>query len=224
MCLRCYVREKSRLDTIKANHGVLDPNAEPSVVHASVVALTRDDSSASGSNATDHSSSSNPNTDQEVKDLDPSSTSTATAGPSSTSKGGKGGRSGRANRGAKKQLEAALKADKEKNAKKYKLKYDKYLILKPVTNSPFDALIAAVQVANADQHKLAPEFNPQENLPWSWKWSEEREDEKDSHKTKLCNVCSKSGRNMPSVACDFCPLVYHLDCLNPPLCEIPRVS
>ena len=28
---------------------------------------------------------------------------------------------------------------------------------------------------------------------------------------------------MPSVSCDFCPLVYHLDCLDPPICEIPTV-
>jgi len=26
---------------------------------------------------------------------------------------------------------------------------------------------------------------------------------------------------VPSVQCDFCPAVYHLDCLDPPLCEIP---
>ena len=55
---------------------------------------------------------------------------------------------GRPARGAaaKKQLEAVLKTEKEKAIKKYKLKYDKYLVVKPTTNSPFDALIAATQV------------------------------------------------------------------------------
>jgi hypothetical protein len=45
---------------------------------------------------------------------------------------------------AKKQLE---KADKEKQVKIYKLKYERYLKVKPKTNSPFDALIAAAQVS-----------------------------------------------------------------------------
>ena len=39
-----------------------------------------------------------------------------------------------------------LKTEKEKAIKKYKLKYDKYLVVKPATNSPFDTLIAATQV------------------------------------------------------------------------------
>jgi hypothetical protein len=47
----------------------------------------------------------------------------------------------------KKQLEAALKAEKEKKIKVYRQKYDVYLQVKPLTNSPFDALIAAAQVS-----------------------------------------------------------------------------
>ncbi len=27
---------------------------------------------------------------------------------------------------------------------------------------------------------------------------------------------------MPAVACDYCPNIFHLDCLDPPLAEIPR--
>ena len=49
-------------------------------------------------------------------------------------------------RGSKKQLESVFKAEKEKKTKLYKVKYDKYLIFKPLTKSPFDALIAAAQV------------------------------------------------------------------------------
>ena len=61
---------------------------------------------------------------------------------------------GRPPRGAaaKKQLEAVLKTEKEKAIKKYKLKYDKYLIVKPATNSPFDTLIAATQVVTCYLH------------------------------------------------------------------------
>ena len=46
----------------------------------------------------------------------------------------------------KKQLEAAMKAEREKKMKVYRQKYDVYLQVKPVTNSPFDTLIAAAQV------------------------------------------------------------------------------
>ena len=46
----------------------------------------------------------------------------------------------------KKQQEAAQKAEREKKIKVYRQKYDVYLKVKPITNSPFDALIAATQV------------------------------------------------------------------------------
>ncbi len=48
----------------------------------------------------------------------------------------------------KKQMEAALKAEREKKVKVYRQKYDIYLQMKPTTSSPFDALIAAAQVRN----------------------------------------------------------------------------
>ena len=76
---------------------------------------------------------------------------------------------------------------------------------------------------NAEQFKLPPELHPNEQLPFSWKWKEERQDDYDTY-PKNCYVCGKTSRGMPTVACDFCPLVYHLDCLDPPLCEIPTVS
>ena len=31
----------------------------------------------------------------------------------------------------------------------------------------------------------------------------------------------RSCRKAPLVACDFCPLVFHLDCLDPPLVCMP---
>ena len=134
----------------------------------------------------------------------------------------RGGRPGRGNV-AKKQLEAVLKAEKEKQVKIYKLKYDKYLKPKPPTNSPFDKLIAAIQVVNAEEFKLPKELENKESLPFSWKWSDERHDDYDQF-PKNCAGCSKTSRKVPSIGCDFCPSVYHLDCLDPPLCEIPRVS
>ena len=78
-------------------------------------------------------------------------------------------------------------------------------------------------MSNADQFKLPEELDPKEKLPFSWKWSEERQDDFDQN-PKNCSGCRKTSRGMPSVGCDFCSNVYHLDCLDPPLCEIPRVS
>ena len=76
--------------------------------------------------------------------------------------GGNGKMRGRPARGAaaKKQLEAVLKTEKEKAIKKYKLKYDKYLVVKPTTNSPFDALIAATQVTADGCLSLCQHFMP----------------------------------------------------------------
>ena len=96
--------------------------------------------------------------------------------------------------------------EKEKNVRKiYRIKYEKYLRIKPNTNSPFDTLIAAsqvmfmfswhmnsniythgspmcshlqlnffaIKVTNAEQFKLPQEMEVHENLPFSWKWSDE---------------------------------------------------
>lgn len=35
--------------------------------------------------------------------------------------------------------------------------------------------------------------------------------------TILCHVCGKSALHGPIITCDFCPLSWHLDCLNPPM-------
>lgn len=42
-----------------------------------------------------------------------------------------------------------------------------------------------------------------------------------THQT-YCFVCRKSLNNQrPSIHCDYCPLVYHLDCLTPPMTSLP---
>lgn len=40
---------------------------------------------------------------------------------------------------------------------------------------------------------------------------------------KLCFVCSKSCRTAALLQCDFCPLLFHMDCLDPPLAAPPPV-
>jgi hypothetical protein len=37
----------------------------------------------------------------------------------------------------------------------------------------------------------------------------------------ICYICQNNTKLEKLLRCDFCPLSYHLDCLNPPLCEAP---
>ncbi len=42
------------------------------------------------------------------------------------------------------------------------------------------------------------------------------------HRQKFCFLCRKSSiKQGPSIQCDYCPLIYHLDCLIPPLKSFP---
>ena len=60
---------------------------------------------------------------------------------------GRSTRSGAASKKQRDPKEVLEKGEKEKNIKKiYRLKYEKYLRVKPATNSPFDLLVAAIQV------------------------------------------------------------------------------
>lgn len=36
-----------------------------------------------------------------------------------------------------------------------------------------------------------------------------------------CYICRKSCRIAPLLACDYCPLYFHLDCLDPPMTAFP---
>uniref|UniRef100_A0A0M3IAK1 PHD-type domain-containing protein n=1 Tax=Ascaris lumbricoides TaxID=6252 RepID=A0A0M3IAK1_ASCLU len=38
----------------------------------------------------------------------------------------------------------------------------------------------------------------------------------------MCHICSVGSEDAPLLQCDFCPLCYHLDCLNPPLAVPPK--
>ena len=60
---------------------------------------------------------------------------------------GRHNRSAQASKKNKDNKKGAEKDDEQKNIKKiYRLKYEKYLRVKPTTNSPFDLLVAASQV------------------------------------------------------------------------------
>lgn len=41
---------------------------------------------------------------------------------------------------------------------------------------------------------------------------------------KLCFQCNKTCRKAPLIQCDFCPLLFHADCLDPPLTALPTTK
>ena len=108
----------------------------------------------------------------------------------------------------------------------YKDLYIEHIISKPTqTSSSFQTLLQAVSNVNAVEFELPEEINLPERLPYSWKWSTDekrRKVEEESDKPIMCYVCGKTNRVGPLVTCDYCPLSFHLDCLDPPMSEIPR--
>merc|ERR1712241_170486 len=205
ICLRCYYRDETRLTTA---------NSKINFSNSTTCLLPEIPVTESESNTENSSLNSEPI--ELPIGIVPATVSSVISNRGGPSRGRGGGRGG--NRRQQNQTE--ISESERKKVKQYKQKYEKYLQLRPTTNSPFDILVKAAQVANAEEFKLPQELHPHENLPFSWKWKEERQDDNDTF-PKNCAICGKTSRGVPTVACDFCPLVYHLDCLDPPLCEIP---
>jgi len=113
----------------------------------------------------------------------------------------------------------------------YKELYIHHLKYKPeVIFEPFSILLQAATNQNAQEFELPRAVNFPERFPYSWKWSSaekrkkmlaDEEPEPRGQVTK-CHVCVKSSRVGALVRCDYCPLSFHLDCLDPPLSEVPR--
>nr|CAB3264829.1 ZF(PHD)-21 zinc finger protein [Phallusia mammillata] len=102
-------------------------------------------------------------------------------------------------------------------------------------DNPFGMLIAAASMDNTTLFELPNEYLLNAPLPGSKK---KRSDgrgmgrsKKSTHEidsnglvplpAKLCFICSKSCRVAALIHCDYCPLVFHPDCLDPPLTNPP---
>ncbi|XP_076367507.1 PHD finger protein 12-like isoform X1 [Tachypleus tridentatus] len=100
---------------------------------------------------------------------------------------------------------------------------------------PFHLLIQAASTMNPKQFQLPNELVCTTQLPGSSKRPRFREGGRSASKklaheldngivplpAKLCFQCRKSCRKAPLVQCDYCPLHFHLDCLDPPLTTAP---
>ncbi|XP_051764484.1 PHD finger protein 12 [Ctenopharyngodon idella] len=101
---------------------------------------------------------------------------------------------------------------------------------------PFDLLIAAAMQRNPTQFQLPNDLTCTTALPGTSKRRRKDElsgknvkrpqHELDNHglvplPVKVCYTCSRSCRMAPLIQCDYCPLLFHMDCLDPPLTAFP---
>ncbi|XP_062329213.1 PHD finger protein 12-like [Osmerus eperlanus] len=104
---------------------------------------------------------------------------------------------------------------------------------------PFQLLIAAAMERNPTQFQLPNEFTCSSALPGSSKRRKREEliekvfkkpqPESDPNgpiplPVKVCFNCTRSCRMAPLIQCDYCPLLFHMECLDPPLSAMPAGS
>nr|XP_033777581.1 PHD finger protein 12 isoform X2 [Geotrypetes seraphini] len=105
----------------------------------------------------------------------------------------------------------------------------------PQLKRPFELLIAAAMERNPTQFQLPNELTCTTALPGTSKRRRKEETGKNVKKpqheldhnglvplpVKVCFTCSRSCRVAPLIQCDYCPLLFHMDCLEPPLTAMP---
>lgn len=99
-------------------------------------------------------------------------------------------------------------------------------------NSPLSILIKAARLVNPVQFQLPNEYNASPPLPGmnTKVKSNEKAPKRLQHElangivplpAKLCFSCNRSCKKASLIQCDFCPILYHADCLDPPLTALP---
>ncbi|XP_058454758.1 PHD finger protein 12 isoform X2 [Malaya genurostris] len=105
--------------------------------------------------------------------------------------------------------------------------------------SPMDQLIRAARILNPRQFELPREINSHFPFPGTEKQDYVSKNGNSKRGTrgrkiyeldvqglvplpaKTCHACGKSCRLAPLIACDYCDLFFHQDCLDPPLTALP---
>ncbi|XP_059143694.1 PHD finger protein 12-like [Physella acuta] len=101
-------------------------------------------------------------------------------------------------------------------------------------DNPLKTLVKAARLMNPMQFDVGKEISCNKPLPGSSKRmygkAAKNVPKKQAHEldnglvplpAKMCFSCNKSCRVAPLIQCDYCPLLFHLDCLNPPLTSLP---
>jgi hypothetical protein len=132
--------------------------------------------------------------------------------------------------------EAAENVKTDTNEEKVEsMEVDSEELPKAVEISPFDELIRAASLLNPKQFELPHEMTEKFPFPGSERVDMIRNGrrvktkrlvELDTHgcvplPAKLCFTCNKSCRKAPLISCDYCPLYFHQDCLDPPMTHLP---
>ncbi|XP_065334595.1 PHD finger protein 12 [Cloeon dipterum] len=96
---------------------------------------------------------------------------------------------------------------------------------------PLETLIKAATQLNPKEFELPYQYLEPIPLPGTEKFTSRRgKSKRKPHEldnglvplpAKLCHGCHKSCRVASLLACDYCPLLFHLDCLTPPLTTVP---
>uniref|UniRef100_A0A914VW75 PHD-type domain-containing protein n=1 Tax=Plectus sambesii TaxID=2011161 RepID=A0A914VW75_9BILA len=103
-------------------------------------------------------------------------------------------------------------------------------------SNPLSVLAEAAAAVNSSEFALPDDIRCPVELPGddavSWRNRAEKwrrlPHERDANgmvprkPLKLCYMCSRCCRDALLVQCDFCPLTFHLDCLDPPLAAAPK--
>ncbi|CAL1529906.1 unnamed protein product [Lymnaea stagnalis] len=102
------------------------------------------------------------------------------------------------------------------------------------TDHPLKTLAKAARLMNPMQFDVGKEISCNKPLPGNSKRvygkAAKNIPKKQAHEldnglvplpAKICFSCNKSCRIAPLIQCDYCPLLFHLDCLNPPLTSLP---
>ncbi|KAJ0172882.1 hypothetical protein K1T71_011058 [Dendrolimus kikuchii] len=96
--------------------------------------------------------------------------------------------------------------------------------------SPMEILVKAAKIMNPKQFELPREMQIPCPFPGT-----DKEGSKNGNATlitvdswgcvpipaKLCYVCQGTCKQAPLLQCDYCPLLFHQDCLDPPLTALP---
>lgn len=107
--------------------------------------------------------------------------------------------------------------------------------------NPFADLVRASLLLNPREYELPEDYIPDILFPGTSKkptlntatrearhtlYSVKRAQELDRNNLPLilrtCYFCRRGCRKAPLIHCDYCPLVYHADCMDPPLTVLPN--